>query len=116
MASASSNVISLCLLPLEVTCENIFAYLSLSDLRALDTAYTNRQMRGQLQAAWRFFECEVVECAGSIDDIRWLHGVGVNIVGVSLEFQELDEADFDSSLSFIATNLLNLRKLLVVLF
>ena len=72
-------------LPSDVVCGSIFPLLSVRDLQALDTSFSNKVLRPHLRSLWTSYiydgiDKEELEC----DDCLWLVDVGVSITSVAL--------------------------------
>ena len=70
-------------LPCDVICGSIFPLLSVHDLQALDTSFTNKDLRSHLRSLWKAYEYDCMDHVFEFD-VAWLCNVGARIISVCL--------------------------------
>ena len=92
-------------LPLDVIGDCILPCLKPSDLQALHNAYTNKELICRLRNMWKSFRY-VVNCKSFVV-LKWIHSIGVEVVGIIMYLKSEEEAD--SFLSFVIEHLSALK-------
>ena len=86
----------LTLLPHELVASYIFPFLSgdFRDLRALDTAYTNKLHRSRFRSIWALCEYDCIERKIKSSAVEWLLHAGVRIISMRvLELKNIASLD-----------------------
>ena len=77
------------LLPVDVVCNNIFPFLTVRDLQALDTSYTNKRLRPQLRSIWKYHQWFSLLTSHFLTDyctqLRTLYLCSYELTDVSIE-------------------------------
>lgn len=76
-------------LPSEVLCDAILPHLQVRDLQALDTAISAKLHRMTLRKLWKSYEYLSLHDVLLVKDIQWLVNSGVNMVGISTDYNFL---------------------------